>query len=128
MQISMCKKVCVFFVFVFQFVCSYMLGRLNMSGVWMLILQQFQLLICFFWFCHFFTVSGNPGVVQCQGVFQQNVSHFPANHTLHQNNSQSDCSDWEHHSVVILQSYGDGPWDHRNAFTLFATLNGSYQE
>lgn len=33
-----------------------------------------------------FDVLGNPGVVQRQGVFQQNVSNFPANPALlHQN-------------------------------------------
>lgn len=37
MQISMCKKVCMCTV------CSCMLDCLNMPGVWVLILQQFDL-------------------------------------------------------------------------------------
>lgn len=116
MQISMCKKVrssvCVLF---FSTFCLFLItSTKNMSAFVFLTLKMVLYLS--------FNVLGNPGVVQRQGVFQQNVSHFPADPTpLHQN-SQSDCSERDR------QPRRDGRGSPNAAFTLFATLNRSYLE
>lgn len=93
MQISMCKKVwgyVCFYFFSTVVVCSSILACLKMPDVlWCRLFISSARHLFFSQFSHFccpslkialvfHTLSGNPSVVQCQRVFQQNVRHFHA--------------------------------------------------
>lgn len=81
MQMSMCKKVFSDVCFSFSTACIYSCTLAYFLWSWFFISHSYyccmSLRITLVLF-HSFNVSGNPGVVQRQRVFQQNVSHFPA--------------------------------------------------